>query len=369
MSEAYGAIKPDEELRAPFRDWLAGKWSSERPGLTGLELGEFQLPKSGFSAKTIFVPVTYQMDGLSVSDKVVLRIENPEPAVYPQQAPGLDVEIEIQYRSMELLEKTGKVPLAKPLGYESDPRVLGQPFFVMAFAKGDVMTEDPAYMEEGFFAEATPEDQRLIYRRGLQMMVDFHTIDWKDAGFDWLIAPGEEPTVERQIDVWESYMRREIRDRIHKDFDIGVEWLRKNLPTDLEPALSWGDSRPGNIIYSDNQVLAITDFENIAVAPKEIDVGWWMLFDRTMHEAIGKERPAGEPTRQEAREIYAELAGCQTPDTFYYEVLGGMRYSAIVVRVMNRMVDRGQLPADQEIWINNPAATALGQLLDKGGLR
>ena len=40
MSEAYGAIKPDEELRAPFRDWLAEKWSSERPGLTDLELGE-----------------------------------------------------------------------------------------------------------------------------------------------------------------------------------------------------------------------------------------------------------------------------------------------------------------------------------------
>ena len=53
MSEAYGAIKPDEELRTPFRDWLAEKWSSERPGLTGRELGECQLPKSGFSAKRL----------------------------------------------------------------------------------------------------------------------------------------------------------------------------------------------------------------------------------------------------------------------------------------------------------------------------
>ena len=355
----------DEALRVPFRDWLATRWSD----VSKLEVGEFELPKSGFSAKTVFVPLTYERDGIPVEDKVCLRIENPEPAVYPQQAPGLDVEIEIQYRSMELLEKSGKVPLAKPLGYEPDASVLGQPFFVMAFAQGEVMTEDPAYMEEGFFAEASPDDRRKIYRRAMQMMVDFHTVDWKEDGFEWLVAPGEAPTVERQIDVWESYMRRELGDREHPDFDIGVAWLRKHLPTDLPPALSWGDSRPGNIIFRDHEVLAITDFENISVAPKQIDVGWWMLFDRTMHEAIGKDRPDGEPTRQESREMYAELAGLPVPDTYYYEVLGGMRYSAIVVRVMNRMVARGHLPADQTIWRENPAATALAQLLDKGGLR
>ncbi len=365
MSEPYGSILPDEELRAPFRDWLAHRWTH----VSDLEVGELALPKSGFSAKTVFVPLRYRKDGQLVEDKVVLRIENPEPAIYPQQAPGLDVEIEIQYRAMELLDRSGRVPVAKPIGYEPDASILGQPFFVMAFAEGEVMTEDPAYMEHGFFAEATPDQRRQIYRRALQMMVDFHTIDWQAGGFDWLVAPGVRPGVERQIDVWEQYMRRELGDRIHEDFDIAVAWLRKHLPTDLEPALSWGDSRPGNIIFRDHEVLAITDFENMAVAPREIDVGWWLLFDRTMHEAIGKARPDGEPTREEIRSLYAELTGTPKPDTYYFEVLGGMRYSAIVVRVMNRMVGRGQLPPDQTIWRENPAATALAQLLDKGGLR
>ena len=365
MSEPYGSTRPDDALRAPLRDWLAAHW----PDVSDLEVGELALPKSGFSAKTVFAPLRYVRDGARVEDKVAVRIENPEPAIYPQQAPGLDVEIEIQYRAMELLERTGRVPLAKPIGYEPDPGILGQPFFVMAFAEGEVMTEDPPYVESGFFADATPDERRKIYRRALQMMADFHTIDWKSAGFEWLVAPGEAPTVERQIDIWESYMRRELGDRVHADFDIGVSWLRANLPTDLEPALSWGDSRPGNIIFRDHEVLAITDFENIAVAPKEIDVGWWLLFDRTMHEAIGKERPDGEPTRDEIRAMYAELTGTSVPDTFYYEVLGGIRYAAIVVRVMNRMVSRGQLPADQTIWLKNPAATALSQLLDEGGLR
>ena len=54
-----------------------------------------------------------------------------------------------------------------------------------------------------------------------------------------------------------------------------------------------------------------------------------------------------------------------TPDTLYFEILAAARYAAIVVRVMNRMVGRGQLPADQTIWLNNPAAVALSQLLTR----
>lgn len=354
----------DAALREPFRAWLAERW----PDARDLELGEFRLPKSGFSARTIFVPVRYVRGGTPIEREVVLRIENPEPAIYPQQAPGLDVEIDIQYRSMQALIATGKVPLAPLVGYEADPQVLGQPFFAMDCVRGDVMTENPPYAEAGFFFDAAPALRRRIIARGLETLADFHTIDWRKAGFDWLVHPDEPPTLERQIDVWERYMRRELADRVHADFDRAVEWLRKHLPTGTQPALSWGDSRPGNFIFEGDRVLCITDFENIAIAPKEIDLGWWLLFDRTMHEAIGKPRLEGEPTREEQRALYAAAAGISVPDTFYYEVLAGMRYAAIVVRVMNRLVGRGVLPADQVIWRENPAAEALKQLLAEGGI-
>ena len=108
---------------------------------------------SGFSAKTLFVPLRYERDGKSVAEKVVLRVENPEPAIYPQQAPGIDVEIDLQYRVMEALLETGKLPLAPLYGYESDATILGQPFFVMGFVEGDVMVENPPYAFEGFFVD------------------------------------------------------------------------------------------------------------------------------------------------------------------------------------------------------------------------
>lgn len=354
----------DDALRAPFRDWLARRW----PDAKSLELGELRLPKSGFSAKTIFVPTRYQQAGRTVERQVVLRLENPEPAIYPQQAPGLDVEIDIQYRSMQALIATGKVPLAPLIGYEADASILGQPFFAMDYVRGDVMTESPPYTEAGFFFEASPKLRRSIVTSGLRMLATFHTIDWRQAGFDWLVDPAEPPTLERQLDVWERYMRRELGDRVHADFDRGMAWLRRHLPTGLAPALSWGDSRPGNMLFDGDRILCITDFENIAIAPKEIDLGWWLLFDRTMHESIGKPRLEGEPTRAEQRALYAEAAGIPVPDTYYYELVAAVRYAAIVVRVMNRLVGRGVLPADQIIWRENPAAEALKQLLAEGGI-
>jgi aminoglycoside phosphotransferase (APT) family kinase protein len=351
----------DAELREPFARWLARRWPDARK----LEIGEFQSPKSGWSARTIFVPVRCERSGREVEEKLVFRLESPEPAIYPPQAPGLDVEIDIQYRVMAALTRAGTLPLASLIGYEADPRWAGTPFFAMRFVAGDVAIENPPYPSAGFFAEASPERRRALIRNGLRVLAEVHRVDWRAVGLDFLVHPGLEPGIGRQIDLWETFGRRELGERVHPLFDQALAWLRANLPRGLRNAFSWGDSRLGNIIFQGAEVACITDFENAAIAPPEFDLGWWLMFDRTMHEAMGVPRPAGDITREEQRDLYCEFAGRDVGDTHYFEVLAATRYCAIVVRVMNRMVDRGMLPADNVIWRENPAATALAQLLER----
>ena len=353
-----------EDLGPRFRDWLAGR----RPEASSLEVGAFEIPQSGFSAKTVFVPVRSVQGGREVEEKVVLRLESPEPAIYPQQAPGLDVEIEIQYRAMEKLHATGKLPLADLVGYEADPAVLGAPFFVMEYRGGNVMVENPPYTQEGFFFEAAPADRRAMIEAGLQALACFHDIDWQEAGFAWLLPTGESGTMARQVRLWEDYARRELGTRHHPELEVAFDWLHAHLPETELPGLSWGDSRPGNIIFRGNEILCLTDFENIAIAPTSIDLGWWLMFDRSQHESVGAARLEGEPTRQEQVAIYAEAAGIPLPDTTFGEIFAGARYAAIVVRVMNRLVQRGQMPEDNEIWLHNPASVALQGLLAEYGI-
>ena len=78
---------------------------------------------------------------------------------------------------------------------------------------------------------------------------------------------------------------------------------------------------------------------------------------------MSTERLDGEPTRAEQRALYEKFAGREVGDTHFFEVLAAFRYTAIVVRVMNRWVDRGMVPPDHELWLRNPAANCLADLL------
>jgi aminoglycoside phosphotransferase (APT) family kinase protein len=349
----------DEALRERFRQWLAGRW----PDAEELSVGAFESPKSGFSARTLFAPLRYRRNGAWQRDRVVLRIESPDPAIYPAQAPGLDVEVELQYRVMEAVAKSGRVPVARLLGYEPDPSALGQPFFVMEHVEGEVAAENPPYTQQGFFAHAGPAARKSMVEQGLQALAALHTLDWKAAGLEWLVAPGATPGLEAQLELWERFGRCELGERVHPVFDAGIAWLRAHLPPPAESGFSWGDCRLGNLIFRNGRLACVTDFENAAIAPPEMDLGWWLMFDRTQHEWVNAPRLPGEPSREEQRDFYARCSGRDVGDTHPWEVFGAIRYTAIVVRVMNRAVERGFLPPDQQIWLRNPASDTLADLL------
>ncbi len=61
--------------------------------------------------------------------------------------------------------------------------------------------------------------------------------------------------------------------------------------------------------------------------------------------------------------MYEAASGRTVPDARWFEICAAARYCAIVVRVMNRAVDRGLMPEDHMIWLENPASTALEGLL------
>ena len=353
------------DVAEPLARWL----EAHLPGARHVEVGEEvkRAEGSGFSATTIILPIRYERDGAPCQERIVLRMEPPEEAIYPQQAPGLDVEIDIQYRTMQVLGRVTSTPLPPLLGYEADADVLGAPFYVMGFIDGQVPVENPPYVREGFYADAKPEQRRQMQEEGLRALAGIHAADWTGAGLDWLVAPGVTPDSLAQVDIWETYGTRELRGREHPLLERGFAWLRAHPPGDSPPAISWGDARMGNIIWRDFRCGCVTDFENVAIAPPEVDLGWWLMFDHWSHETQGLERLPGELTRDEQRAFYAECAGREVPDTHWHEVFGAVRYSAIVVRVMNRMVARGQLPADQQIWLQNPAATCLEMMLAEIG--
>lgn len=340
--------------RQRLGDWLTGRLHGDRT----VTVGEFTKPKSGFSAETALFDV--EIDG-GEPRRLVLRREVPDPAVYPQQAPGLDVEIDIQYRMMQRLRDRGIVPLAELVGYESDPAVLGAPFFVMGFVGGEVPTESPIYTTTGFFFDAAPEQRRQLIDRGLAQVAALHAVDWHTLDLDWLAPVDEAPGTAQQVALWRRYAETELRGRKHPLMIGAFDWLQANLPTDERVGLCWGDPRPGNIIWRDFEPVCLTDFEAVSIGSPIQDLGWWLMFDRTMHP--DGSRLEGDPTRDEQVAMYEAHSGAPAADVGFHEVFAGARYCAIVIRVMNRLEDRGDLAAGHTIWLENPATAALAEII------
>jgi len=345
--------------QAAVEAWLAPRLGADRVAVQDARRPSGQ----GYSAETVMFTAECDRGGEVSHERLVLRLENPEPAIYPPQAADGLAEIEIQHRVMTAIDGHSSVPVAPIVGYEADPDVAGRPFFVMRFVEGQVPIEDPPYTTTGFFAEATPDQRRTLVTNGLRMMAELHAVDWRAAGLDWLVPDEVAPGTTAQLDLWECFGAQELRGRTHPLLDQAWKWLHRELPDDRTIGLCWGDPRPGNIIFRDFAPVCVTDFEASCIGAPEMDLGWWLMFDRTSHP--GDVRPEGDPDRDEQRRTYFELAGREAVDTTAHEIFAAARYCVIVVRVMNRWEQRGDLPADHTIWLQNPASTALAALLDE----
>ena len=346
-----------------------GRWLAARlDGADEVRVGELARPVGGFSAETLIVPAVVVRGGEESQQRFVLRRESPDAAVYPPQTPELSVEVDIQYRVMKAVGEHSRAPVAGLIGYEADASVLGSPFFVMDYVAGEIPGENPMYTHGGFFLEAAPDQRRRLVETGIDTLADVHDLDWRAAGLDWLVPAGVTPSTLTQIDLWERHGRTELGDRRHPPMERGFAWLRANLPAVEDPVgLCWGDPRPGNIIFDDFRAVCLTDFEAASIAPPLVDLGWWMMFDRWMHEGMGAGRADGDPSRQEQRDRYAARTGRDLTHLRFYEVFAAVRYTVIVVRVGNRSAARGQPMADEGFWLDNNIVTTLEQLLELAG--
>jgi aminoglycoside phosphotransferase (APT) family kinase protein len=362
VSNAPKLFKDRSGYGPALQQWFTGC----RPGATDVHVGGVDIPlATGFSNETVFFDVDWTEDDRARHQRFVARAEPPTGALFPIQTPACSVSVEVQFRAMEVVAKHG-VPMCPLVGFEADPAVLGQPFFVMGFVDGLIPADVPRYSEDGFLVtDATPEQRGRMVRSGLQAMARIHAIDWRSAGLEWLdgSATGT-PTQAVQLQLYRQFVTDQLKGRHHPVLFESLDWLEANDPHDERVGFAWGDSRLGNIIWREYEAAVICDWEACALGPTEADVGWWLMFDRMSFDDLGAPRMEGFPTREQMIAIYEEESGREVREPHYWEVFGAMRFDAIMIVLADRMVDAGLLPAAVNMAVANEVTEALARLLD-----
>ena len=313
-----------------------GTWLSRMAG-EPVTVVDMSTPGSaGFSSETLVVTCEHA----GVTAEYVVR-RPPSPTAFPL-FPVYDFDRQVA--AMRLVRDRTDVPVPAILGVEPDPAVLGAPFFVMERCAGEA-ADNPPYVFAGWLLDAPTAVRDAVSGSCIDLLAEVHGI---------ADLPSLRPF---EFGGAGSALRRHVEHtKAHYDWAVGsdrrvplietaFDWIEANWPGEAEPALSWGDARPANILWHDGRPTAVLDWEMVAVAPPEVDLGWMLFFQVYFQDIAARSGRPGLPDflcRDESVARYERATGRPVLDLDWYLTYAALRQAVTSVRVTARRTHRGE---------------------------
>jgi aminoglycoside phosphotransferase (APT) family kinase protein len=303
------------KLAQSLLPWLQARL----PDAESIVIPPLRSPQAGGSSDTLFFEPVIRQGGQEIRKDWVLRIEATAHQIYE------DPSVLRQFRVMEALASSRAVPVPQVLWYEEDRSLLGAPFFVMQRVEGVI--PDALYHSSGMLPDLAPDRREKLWLSALQTMSRIHTADASAFGF--LARPSLGDTgLDQEVAVWDSYMRwsgapvRPVQERARR-------WLSDHLPERRATGLAWGDARPGNLVFRDDECVAVLDWETASLGGAETDLGWWLFYDWLVSDGFGIARLPGLCGRAETVPLWERFSGRKALDMEWHEVFATWRFSLI----------------------------------------
>jgi aminoglycoside phosphotransferase (APT) family kinase protein len=349
---AVAKERDPEATRADLATWLR-----EQTGAPSVEVGEVSIPGlTGFSNETLLFDATWDDGDGPRTRGLVVRVEPSGHTVFPS------TEFDTQVQVLRALGAEGSVPVPEVLWFEQDTGVLGDRFVVMPRIAGEVPPDTPSYHQEGWFPGLTDEGRRTVWTSGLETMGAIHQVDREGIGLA-AIAP-RSPAEQLALD--HEYRDFAAEGTPYPVVEEALDLLGGSIPPAVDPALCWGDSRIGNMIFgADCRVAAVLDWEMVTAGDPVQDLAWYLLLDRHHHEAFDVPRQPGLPDRAETVALWEQASSRSAEHLAWYELLGAVRYACVLTRVMKLLDQTGVLPGGADMAFDQTGSQLLRRLLDE----
>ncbi|MFA5711459.1 phosphotransferase family protein [Mycolicibacterium sp.] len=323
---------------------------------------DMQMPvASGMSSETILFEADWEEAGELVSRGMVARIPPSGEGLFP------DYNIGREGRVMTAIARHTKAAVPKVLATDLEGSALGAPFLLLERVYGSVPSDDPPFVTGGWVVDLAPEQRNRMYDNALRAISDIQTVEPARAGLEDLRREQAGDTALAQdFAHWKQFYAWAANDRTSPTIDAAVKILSESIPSGPhEEVVSWGDARLGNMMFDSGQrVTGVFDWELATLGPRELDLGFFLFFDRMYASGLGLPRLEGFPERGAAIGRFEELIETTVKHIDWYEAFGALRGAILLLRVGNLMIDLGLIPADAEMPLNNPAAQTLAALLE-----
>lgn len=344
-----GAHHDQTIVRKALGHWLAPRVGAHRD----LEVSPLTTPAgTGVANETLLFTATWTSGGRDHTEGFVARLASERPLY-------IEADIEIHARIYEALADAAGVPVPRVYGYEADPGILGPPFFVMQRVQGEVPGDSPHWRTAGFVHDASPERRRAMWESAVDVLAALHQVD--TSTFNFMALPADTSGLADNLAYWRRSLDHGYGPGAapHEVLEHGYEWLQAHLPEPAPTGFSWGDARFANIMFRDDRVVAIFDWDTASMATAEADLAWWRYMDGPAAELAG----IGGPDELVAR--WQQHTGRTVQHLEWHDTFTLFRLGVIMFNLYRNMALDGQLPpdvADQQGRNSGPAQSLAARL-------
>lgn len=312
-------------MREPFAPGALGAvdaWLKERlPGLTGTpEVEQFRGGASNW---------TY---GLTYPERALV-LRRPPAGKKAKSAHDMAREHDIQ---AALKPSFPAVP--EMIGHCADESLIGSEFYVMERLQGLIpRAELPREME------LDAAGHRALCESMLDKLVELHAVDTSPPALRRFSRGSG--YARRQVDGWTRRFTEARTWNVPKCTYV-IDYLRANVPDDVDACVIHGDFRFDNMVLDPDEptrVIGVLDWELATIGDPLMDLGsalaYWVQADDDPLLRSTRRQPTHLPgmlTRREVVQRYADASGRASVDFTFYEVFGLFRLAGIVQQIYYR---------------------------------
>ncbi|MBJ7499333.1 MAG: phosphotransferase family protein [Sphingopyxis sp.] len=336
-----------------------GAWLREQPAFgTQCEVRSLAPLAGGQSSELFKLVCRTPLDQADAA--YVIRFEQRGKQLF------LTPDIVREFRVIDGVARHSDVPVAPMMAVEASGVVLGTPFLVMRLVGGRSPLGRPSMHSQGLLTELTAQQRRTLAFNGLDAMAGIHAIDWRRSHAFLNIEGERKRGIDRHLQQIADWYAWAADGRTFPLTDQALDYLlrtRGSLRDDRD-VLLWGDARPGNILFAEDQaVAAVLDWEGALIGPRGLDVGYWIMMDSFHSEMIGIQRLPGWPSTAEVVERYRTISGYELNDLDYYIVLGALFMATTLIRATDIAIAAGRLPAATQMAHANTTTQIIAERL------
>lgn len=273
-----------------------------------VEVGQLQAMPAGASNETAAIGVFVTCDGMTFELPLVLRRQRITGILAPY-------DVGRQFAVMRALQRTA-VPVPAVAWLETDPSVLGAPFFLMGLVKGETL---PLV----WYGGRSPRLEAIA-----EALATVHAVDWRAAGLTFLLPEGADPDLPPaplscQLAQWRARATH-LGVADHPAVVSLGGFLAANEPADARHSFLHGDPNPGNYLLRGDTVAAVVDWELAAIGDPRSDLGFYAA----LLAVFGGMPAEGGHTVLSA--AYEGVTGKRLTNLDYYEASGLYRMAIVM---------------------------------------